>query len=98
MFVVIRLKEQEVAACNRMETLFLFGIKVKKKRLHLSLNYFAESALFKVDCMSAAGILVILTVYWERAAPCPTAICDGLNVVCVLFVQNSVTDQRSKPT
>lgn len=43
--------------------------------------------------MTAAEILVILTLCWERAALCLTAICAGLNVVCVLFVQNSVTDQ-----
>lgn len=55
--------QQEVAACNRLQMLFSFGIKVKKKKLHLSLNYFAESALFKVDCMTAAEILVILTLY-----------------------------------
>lgn len=91
-------EEQEVAACNRLQTLLSFGIKVKKKKLHLSLNYFAESALFKADCMTAAGILVSLTSYWDRAAPCPTAICAGLNVACVLFVENSVTEQRSKPT
>lgn len=63
MFVVIRLKEQEVAACNRLQTLFSFEIKVKEKKLHFSLNYFSESALFKVDCMTAAGVLVILTLY-----------------------------------
>lgn len=62
MFVVVRLKEQEVAACNRLQTPFSFGIKVKKKKLPFSLNYFAESALFKVDCMTAAGILVTLTL------------------------------------